>query len=122
MRAIRYMLLLMVIGLLFSSACPYSQAAGDYDSRFVRNYPPGYHGMWYYAERFWKYDPIDQESSPERSRWDRFMSRLTDTVFPFWPIPYDWDYGTGPVRYNGERTSGEGRTFNLPNYNSNDWY
>jgi hypothetical protein len=23
--------------------------ARDYDPRFMRNYPPGYYGMWYYA-------------------------------------------------------------------------
>jgi hypothetical protein len=114
MRSIRYIFLLMTIGILFLAACPHS-GAGDYDSRFVRNYPPGYHGTWYYAERFWKPQTGEQES-PERSRWDRFMARLTDITnwpnghigYPFNPIPYEWDYGTG-------------RTFNLPNYNSNDW-
>jgi len=83
-------------------------AAADYNSRFVRNYPPGYNGMWYKAQRF--YENTDPEvPRQETYRWDRFMSRITEVTFPFYPIPYDWEYGTG-------------RRFNLPHYNTNDWW
>jgi len=83
-------------------------AAADYNSRFVRNYPPGYNNMWYKAQRF--FENTDPEvPRQERYRWDRFMSRITEVKFPFYPIPYDWEYGTG-------------RTFNLPNSNTNDWW
>jgi len=82
--------------------------AKDYDSRFIRNYPPGYHGMWYNAERFLETAPVDKRFG-ESYRWDRFMSRVTGLTFPFLPIPYEWDYGTN-------------RTFNLPDYAINDWW
>ena len=84
-----------------------SSWARDYESRFMRNYPPGYYGMWYYAERF--SEPQDHQTAPEESyRWDRYMSRITGLRFPFLPVPYDWDYGTW-------------QNFNLPHYNTNDW-
>jgi len=96
------LLFIVILVILTSSVCQ----AADYDSRFVRNYPPGYYGMWYDAERF------SSEGIPgvktERYRWDMLMSRETNLTFPFYPIPYDWDYGTG-------------RTFNLPDYNANNW-
>jgi len=81
--------------------------AADYDSRFIRNFPPGYYGMWYYAERF-NEKVVEDRTPDEGYRWDRYLSRMTDVWYPFLPIPYDWDYGTY-------------RTFNLPDYNSNDW-
>jgi hypothetical protein len=82
--------------------------ARDYDQRFVRNYPPGYYGMWYNAERFYNI-PKPGETPVEAYRWDKFMSKITEVSFPYYPIPYDWEYG-------------DGRTFNLPNDNRNDWY
>ncbi len=82
--------------------------ASDYNQRFVRNYPPGNYGMWYKAERFYN-TPEPGTPPTEAYRWDKFMSKITEVSFPFYPIPYDWEYGNG-------------RTFNLPNYNRNDWY
>jgi hypothetical protein len=84
-----------------------SWAIEDYNDRFVKNYPPGFHSMWYKAERFYKNMDPDRKGN-EKYRWDRFMSRVTGVTFPFYPIPYDWEYGSE-------------RTFNLPDYNSNDW-
>jgi hypothetical protein len=85
-----------------------SVLAGDYNHRFVRNYPPGYYGMWYKAERF--SDTTEPGVTPtETYRWDRFMGKVTEVTFPFSPIPYDWEYGNG-------------RSFNLPNTNRNDWW
>jgi len=81
--------------------------AGDYHHRFIRNYPPGYHGMWYNAERFYDTAEPGQKGS-ESFRWDRYMSKVTELHFPFLPIPFAWDYGTS-------------RKFNLPDYNRNDW-
>ncbi len=96
------LLFIVILVILASSVCQ----AADYDPRFVRNYPPGYYGMWYDAQRFFS------EGVPgvrtERYRWDMLMSRETNLAYPFYPIPYDWDYGTG-------------RTFGLPDYNANDW-
>jgi hypothetical protein len=81
--------------------------SADYNHRFVRNYPPGFNGMWYYADRF--VDKVEPgRKNPEHYRWDRFMSRTMNIRYPFYPIPYEWEYGTG-------------RTFNLPDYNANDW-
>jgi hypothetical protein len=81
--------------------------AEDYQDRFVKNYPPGFYGMWYKAERFYrKLDP--DAPTMEKYRWDRYMSRITNVHFPFLPVPYDWEYGNE-------------RTFNLPDYGSNDW-
>jgi len=37
-----------------------------------------------------------------------FTSRLMNINYPFLPIPYPWDYGND-------------RTFNLPDYNVNNW-
>jgi len=81
--------------------------AGDYNHRFVRNYPPGNHGMWYKAERFYEIQ-YPGVTPTETYRWDKFMSKVTEVRFPFYPIPYDWEYGNG-------------RTFNLRNDNTNDW-
>jgi hypothetical protein len=79
----------------------------DYNSRFIRNYPPGYHGMWYYAERF--FDTYrENTNNKEYYAWDTFMSQLTGVRYPFMPAPYAWDYGTY-------------RKFNLPDYNTNNW-
>jgi hypothetical protein len=100
-----------VIFLLLCSA--FVCDAGDYDPRFVRDYPPGFYGMWWKAERF--YEPIDQfargrnaQPPAELYTWDKRMSELTGIKYPFYPTPFPWDYGTG-------------RTFNLPNYHTNDW-
>jgi hypothetical protein len=82
-------------------------SAQDYEERFVRNYPPGYYGMWYKSERFVD-DPTSEKVLGEYYRWDTFMSALTGVVYPFNPAPFDWEYGAG-------------RKFNLPDYNSNDW-
>ena len=107
MRLISKMLLLAIAALLvIGSAFPSS--AADYKSRFMRDYPPGYYGMWYYAERFNETRPNDQ-TPIETYRWDRYMSRMTNLYYPFLPIPYDWDYGSH-------------RNFNLPEYNTNDWW
>ena len=81
--------------------------ARDYNRRFVRNYPPGFHSMWHSATRFFE---TKKENVPavELYRCDRFMTQVTCVSYPFFPVPYEWDYGTG-------------RKFNLPNYNTNDW-
>jgi hypothetical protein len=79
--------------------------AKDYNDRFIKNYPPGYFGMYYQAQRF--IEPQGDEPE-ELYRWDRYMSQTIGVTYPYMPIPYPWDYGTG-------------RTFNLPDYNSNDW-
>ncbi|HMK34115.1 MAG TPA: hypothetical protein VK463_03535 [Desulfomonilaceae bacterium] len=92
----------VMLAILVSSSC----WAADYESRFVRNYPPGFYGMWYDAQRF--FTELIPGQRTERYRWDALMSRETNIAFPFYPIPYDWDYGTG-------------RTFSLPDYNANDW-
>jgi hypothetical protein len=100
----RICLVLAAVAAIFGSAVTY---AGDYDPRFVRNYPPGFHGMWYYAQRFYKENKIPKLGS-EKHHHDRFMSGVTNLIYPFYPIPYDWEYGTG-------------RTFGLPDYNKNCW-
>lgn len=106
MRSKSYIITL-VLALLFLVGSVSLCWSKDYERRFIRNYPPGYYGMWYYAERFYeKADPTKR--NPESYRWDRYMSKITDVHFPFLPIPYDWDYGSY-------------RKFNLPDYNSNDW-
>lgn len=106
MRLNRYVLLLIVAGILILGG--YSQgAAAQYESRFVRNFPPGFNGMWYYAQKF-VYSDDRQDKTQEKYRWDRFMSKVTDMTYPFYPVPFAWDYGN---------TEG----FNLPNYNTNDW-
>lgn len=87
-----------------SGACSW---AGDYESRFVRNYPPGYYGMYYFAQRFFE-KPAPPGEKLQSYRYDKEMSKNMEIEYPFYPIPYPWDYGTG-------------RTFNLPDYNSNDW-
>ncbi len=98
------LLLVLGIGLMASSAC---WGIEDYNDRFVKNYPPGFNSMWYKAQRFYK--NLDPESRGiEKYRWDKYMSRITNTFYPFFPIPYDWEYGSD-------------RTFNLPNYNANNW-
>jgi hypothetical protein len=84
-----------------------AQAMDDYNSRFIKNYPPGFHSMWYKAERFYKNQDPDAKTM-EKYRWDKYMSRITNTSFPFFPIPYDWEYGRD-------------RTFNLPDFNANNW-
>lgn len=94
----------MAISLVLS---PYIVQAADYEPRFMKNYPPGYYGMWYYADRFYSKSGVDSPQGPGY-RWDKFMSGITNLSFPYYPIPYDWDYGTG-------------RTFNLPDYNANNW-
>jgi hypothetical protein len=102
MRSIRFIFAFMLLGVLFVSGIA---SAADYNSRFVRNYPPGYNGMWYYAERF--FDKPDK-SRTEEYRWDKFTARINNIQYPFLPHPYAWNYG-------------DHRSFNLPDYNSNDW-
>lgn len=80
----------------------------DYNSRFVRNYPPGYYGMWYNADRFHDRKTNESGVPVERYRWDSYMTRIVELDFPWRPIPFDWEYGSN-------------RDFNLPNYNTNDW-
>jgi hypothetical protein len=99
-------LCMMMAGLLALFALPAVQAK-DYESRFVRAFPPGYYGMWYFAERFTYHDNTTDKLQ-EKYRWDRFMSRTTGMKYPFFPAPHAWDYGTS-------------EKFNLPDYNSNDW-
>lgn len=96
----------LLLALVFAGSTSVSWAK-DYESRFTKNYPPGYYGMWYYAEKFYE-KQMQNEIPPEIYRWDRYMSKMTDVYYPFLPIPYDWDYGTH-------------RNFNLPDYSSNDW-
>ena len=106
MRSPRLLPALILGAFLALSASPVCQAA-DYNHRFVRNFPPGFNGMWYYADRF--VDRIEPDKKVrEYYRWDRFMSQQLGVYYPFIPIPYDWDYGTA-------------RTFDLPDYNANDW-
>ena len=104
-RTLLAIILILTAGMIaFPATESYSS---DYNPRFARNYPPGFYGMWYYAERF--YDKKTEGEVPEELyRWDGYMSRVTNVYFPFKPIPFPWDYGTG-------------RKFNLPNYRSNDW-
>ena len=106
MRSNGYLVAVM-LALCLAVAAISAVQAKDYESRFIRNYPPGYNGIWYYADRFVFHDNR-QDPAQEKYRWDRFMSRATNIEFPFYPIPYNWEYGTG-------------RTFNLPDYNTNDW-
>jgi hypothetical protein len=102
-RFIPALILVAIFALAGFSVC----WSADYEHRFVRNYPPGFNGMWYYADRFVdNFEP--GKGMVEHYRWDRFMSREMDITYPFTPIPYEWDYGTG-------------RTFNLPDYNANNW-
>ncbi len=103
----RFIILPLLLAITLSMAQT-GWALDDYNDRFVKNFPPGFHGMWYKAERFYK--RLDPEAIfNERYRWDRFMSRNMNTFFPYYPIPYDWEYGST-------------RNFNLPDYNTNDWY
>jgi len=97
----------LVLSVALALACVSISAAADYDARFMRNYPPGYYGMWYYADRFTEKEVPDKVPE-ELWRWDKYMTRITELQFPFFPIPYDWEYGTG-------------RTFHLPDYNANNW-
>jgi hypothetical protein len=92
-----------ILSVLFAA----DSSATDYNARFIRNYPPGFHGMWYNAQRFFGTQKPG-EIPAELYRWDLYMSGVTGLVFPFLPAPYAWDYGTG-------------RTFNLPDYNRNYW-
>lgn len=103
-------LLALVVSALCADGC---LAAEDYNTRFTKNYPPGYYGMWYKAQRFYKNPKATGEAQGEQRPielylWDGEMSRITNVWYPFKPVPYGWDYGT----YSG---------FNLPDYNSNDW-
>ncbi len=101
------LLLLVVIGVLFIASAASLVWGKDYDPRFIRNYPPGYHGMWYYAQRF--FDPVVEDKPPEeRYTFDKFMGHVTGVTYPFFPVPFEWDYGTT-------------RKFNLPDYNANNW-
>lgn len=107
MRSNRYSTPLVLAAMLTFAAVSFA-LAGDYEQRFVRNYPPGYYGMWYNAERFSEKKAADTKTVMERYRWDRFMTRVSGVAYPFYPVPFEWDYGMG-------------RTFGLPDYNKNDW-
>lgn len=107
MRSIR-LTVMLTCAVLIVLTCGSGSMAKDYNSRFIRNYPPGYYGMYYNAERFFDLEAEEGQKPQETYRWDKFMSRITDVYFPFLPIPYDWEYGNG-------------RTFGLPDYNTNDW-
>ena len=101
-------ILITVIGAIaFMMVALSSVWAGDYEQRFVRNYPPGYYGMWYYAERFFD-THRDGKSREEDYRWDKYMSKGLGLHYPFLPVPQAWDYGSQ-------------RDFNLPDYSRNDW-
>jgi hypothetical protein len=106
MRLNRYSVLSIVAVFVILAGFSYA-SANDYERRFTRNFPPGYNGMWYYAERF-RHADDRQDKTQEKYRWDRFMSRVTGMTYPFLPVPYAWDYGTT-------------EKFNLPEYNTNDW-
>lgn len=107
MRSNRYGMALVLTAVIVLTAWSFG-AAGDYEQRFVRNYPPGYYGMWYKADRFLEKKPADPIKITERYRWDKFMSRVSGVIYPFSPVPFEWDYATG-------------RTFGLPDYHANDW-
>lgn len=47
-------LLTVLCALVFVISWPGPSAATDYNSRFIHNYPPGFYGMWYKAERFFE--------------------------------------------------------------------
>jgi len=103
-----FFIFVLTAAIIFVAASFDSAWAADYDHRFIRNYPPGYYGMYYNAERF--FEPVDPtKKRDETYRWDKFMSRVNELRYPFYPIPYDWDYGTN-------------RKFNLPDYNANNWW
>ncbi|MBI5251216.1 MAG: hypothetical protein HY912_17135 [Desulfomonile tiedjei] len=102
MRSILSVIIVILAGLLLFSSIAFG---ADYNSRFVKNYPPGFNGMYYYAERFFDKTPAPRS---EEYRWDKFTSRLNNISYPFLPQPYPWDYGNG-------------RTFSLPDYNANNW-
>ena len=106
MRLNRYVFLLIVAGFLMVAWFSCATAA-EYESRFIRNFPPGYNGMWYYADKFVHADDRENKTQ-EKYRWDRFMSRVTGVTYPFYPVPFAWSYGTT-------------EKFNLPDYNTNDW-
>ena len=98
-------LLILASSFFFCTAGP--AAASDYNSTFMRNYPPGYYGMWYYAERF-QHPLKTGKAVGESYNWDKYMSRVTGLHFPFNPTPFGFEYGS--------RTN-----FNLPDYNRNIW-
>lgn len=102
MRSIAFPVIVILAGLLVLSSIA---GAADYNSKFVKNYPPGYNGMWYYADRFFDKTPAPRT---EEYRFDKFTSKLTNISYPFLPHPFPWDYGNQ-------------RTFGLPDYNANTW-
>lgn len=81
--------------------------AYDIDFPLIQRYPPGYYGAGYYSTRFSPRGdgPVGQTDA---LKWDRFMSHELGIEFPFFPMPYPWDYGNG-------------LTFNFPDFNANDW-
>jgi hypothetical protein len=102
------MLALCLVGIFVISGFSSAQAQQyQYNQRFIRSYPPGYYGMWYYSEKF-REQEAGEERPEEYYRWDNYMSRVTGITYPFTPKPYDWSYGSD-------------RTFNMPDYNTNDW-
>ena len=104
-RQLSLTLFLMVLAFTVNTSGTFAQ---DYQERFVHNYPPGYYGMWYKADRFTD-DPLTAKPpGQEPYRWDRYMSSVTGVIYPFNPAPFDWEYGAG-------------RKFNLPDYSANDW-
>ncbi|MGB9618085.1 MAG: hypothetical protein ACPL7J_12255 [Desulfomonilaceae bacterium] len=79
----------------------------DIDFPIIHRYPPGYYGAGYYSKRL--YPRGDGSSGPAAAlKWDKFMSHELGIEFPFFPMPYPWDYGRG-------------LTFNFPDFNANDW-
>ncbi len=102
-----------LLALILSASWTTGSLAADYNARFEKNYPPGYYGMWYKAERFY-HNPKDtgrargEQRPMELYMWDHGMSQISNLWYPFLPVPYEWDYGTY-------------KDFNLPNYNSNNW-
>ncbi len=81
--------------------------AYDIDFPIIQRYPPGYYGAGYYSTRL--YPGRDTSLAPPQAlKWNKFMSRELGIEFPFFPMPYPWDYGRG-------------LTFNFPDFNANDW-
>jgi len=81
--------------------------AQNVDFPVIRRYPPGYYGSGYYAQSF--FQPTPPKAGPKDPfKWDRYMSRELGIEFPFYPIPFEWDYGNGLC-------------FNFPDFNANDW-
>ena len=104
---------LMVLSLTLLTAVTLSATARDVlwsaqlDFPNIRRYPPGYYGAAYYSPH--QYPRGATPSGPQDPlKWDKAMSHELGIDFPFYPIPYPWDYGRE-------------LNFNFPDFNSNDW-